>query len=754
MAAGSRPRRVPARVRAGPLAATAALVAAGLSGAVAPGAEAAGTRCGDPVERPWCDRSLSPDTRAGLLLQAMTLDEKISLLAGDELFGVSGREGMHTGTSEGVDRLGIPTLYFSDGPVGARQGKATGMPSPISVAASFDPRTAHRDASVIGDEVRRKGNDVVYAPGVNIMRTPLNGRTFEYYGEDPYLAAATTTGWIRGVQAQGVIGNVKHYAVNNQEGQGVPVPGAPVGAGVDGSRMVVDARVDERTLREIYLPAFEAAVKRAKVGSVMCSYNRLNGSFACENEHLLNDVLKGDWRFKGFTLTDYGAGKNTVNSLNNGLDLDIWPALTYNPAAVRAALGTSQVSQDTVDEHVRRILRTMFAYGVFDRRAYVDDSSTIDRAAHNRAAAAVEARGIVLMKNSRALLPLRERSTRKLAVIGPEADVIKDGGGSSAIDEFRLTTPLRALRARLGSSRIVYDDGSDPARAAGVAASADAAVVVVGDKMTEGVDKSAPTLNANQSDGIDRDALVAAVGRAQPRTVVVLQTGGPVLTPWRSRVRSIVEMWYPGQNGGTALARVLFGDVDPGGRLPGTFPRRAEDLPTAGDRESYPGVGGTVRYKEGVLVGYRHYDARGIAPAFAFGHGLGYTTFRYSDPVVRRAQGSAVAEVRFRVANVGHRRGDTVPQLYLGLPRPAKGVVQPPRQLKGFTRLSLAPGESRTVTLRLTRRDLSYWSTPADRWRVAPGCYRVMLGKSSRAITGRTTLAWGTRCGARSVRVG
>jgi len=742
------------RQRAAVVLAIAALAAGGLSPVTGGSAEAAASRCGDPAVRPWCDRSLAPGTRAGLLLQEMTLDEKISLLAGDDLSGVSGADGTHTGTSDGVDRLGIPTLYFSDGPVGPRQGKATGMPSPMSIAASFSMRNAYRDASVIGDEVRRKGNDAVFAPGVNILRTPLNGRTFEYYGEDPYLAAATTTGWIRGVQAQGVIGDVKHFAVNNQEGQGLPLPGAPIGAGIDGSRMIVDARVDERTLREIYLPAFEAAVKRAHVGTVMCSYNRVNGTYACENEHLLNDILKRDWGFDGFVLTDYGAAKNTVNSLNNGLDLDIWPGLVYNPLAVNAALATSQVSESTIDAHVRRILRTMFAYGVFDRPAYRDDTSSIDERAHNATAARVEGQGIVLLKNADRLLPLRASAIHTLAVIGPEADVIKDGGGSSAIDEFTTTTPLTALRHRLGASHVVYDDGSDAARAAQVAAKADAAIVVVGDKMTEGVDKSAPTLNADQTDGIDRDALVAAVGAAQPRTVAVLQTGGPVLTPWRSKVRSAVEMWYPGQNGGTALARVLFGDVDPGGRLPGTFPRSADDLPTAGDPEAYPGVLGTVQYKEGVLVGYRHYDAHGIAPAYPFGHGLSYTTFRYSAPVVRRAPGAAVAAVTFRVTNTGRRAGVTVPQLYVGLPRPAPGVVQPPRQLKGFAKLALAPGASKTVTLRLSRRDLSYWSTAADDWRVAPGCYRVMLGKSSRAITGSTKLGWRADCGAGSVRVG
>jgi beta-glucosidase len=676
--------------------------------------EAGPSRCGDPDRRPWCDRSLSANERAGLLLRELTLDEEISLLAGDELTGVSGREGTHTGTSNGIERVGLPPVYFSDGPVGPRQGKATGMPSPMSVAASFSGRVAWRHARVVGDEVKRKGNDVVYAPATNLMRTPLNGRTFEYFGEDPYLSGLMAAGWTRGVQSRGVIGNVKHYAVNNQEGRGASAPGAPVGVGVVGSRFTVDARVGERALREMYLPAFEAAVKKGHVGSVMCAYPRVNGSYACENEHLLNDILKGDWGFDGFVLTDYGAGKNSVNSLNNGLDLDIWPGMVYSPPAVRAALAASQVSESTIHEHVRRILRTMFAHGFFDRPAFVDDTDSIDQAAHNAAAARIEAQGIVLMKNAGDLLPLDADRLRTLAVIGPEADVLKDGGGSSAIDEFRTTTPVEALRRRLGADRVVYDDGSDPARAAQVARTADAAVVVVGDKMTEGTDKSAPTLDADQNDGIDRDALIATVADAQPRTVAVLQSGGPVLTPWRSKVPSIVETWYPGQNGGTALARVLFGDVDPGGRLPATFPRRAEDLPTAGDPEAYPGVAETVRYKEGVLVGYRHYDENRIKPAFPFGHGLSYTTFRYGDAELRRgSEADPVATVSFTVTNTGDRTGYAVPQLYIGMPQPRPGLVQPPKQLKGVAKLRLAAGESQRVTLPLDRRSVGLSGDPA-----------------------------------------
>lgn len=708
-------------------------------------AQAAGI-CGDVRERHWCDTRLSADKRAGLVLARLTLDEKIALLGGDELSGAAGGEGTHTGTSNGLARLGIPTLYFSDGPVGTRQGKATQMPSPLAVASSFSTTTARATGTVIADEARKKGNHVVFAPGVNIGRTPLNGRTFEYYGEDPYLAARMGVGFIEGIQSQGLIANVKHYAVNNQEGEGYAVPGSPLGVAGEGNRLFVNAILGERALREIYLPAFEAAVKDADVGTVMCAYNRINGTYGCENEHLLVDILKREWGFKGFVLTDYGAAKNTLNSLNNGLDLDIWPGFVYNPIAVRALVATSQVSTDTIDDHVRRILRTMFAYGIFDAPAFRDDASRIDVAAHHARAAAIEAQGMVLLKNSGSLLPLRQRSTRTLAVIGPEADLIRTGGGSSDVNPLRSVTPLEGLRTRLGASRVLYDDGSDAARAAAVARRADAAVVVVGDKMTEGSDKMAPTLNSGQMDGIDRDALIAAVAEAQPRTVAVLQSGGPVLTPWRSKVPAILEAWYPGQNVGTALARVLFGDAEPGGRLPMTFPRRAADLPTAGDRAAYPGIAGTVRYKEGVMVGYRHFDERRIRPAYAFGHGLGYTTFRFSRPVLRAGEGT-LATVSFRVTNTGQRAGTAVPQVYVGMPSPGRGTPQPPKQLKGFEKVRLAPGASQLVSIDLDRRSFSYWDTAADGWRVARGCYDVMLARSSRDVTGRARAAWSADCG-------
>src|SRR3954471_13747390 len=325
-----------------------AATAAAIAVLAVPGAAHGAGRCGDPAQRPWCDTSLSPDARAGLLLSALTQDEKISLLAGDDPFGPGGGADSHTGTSDGIPRVGLPNTYYSDGPVGTRQGKATAMPVPMDVAASFDPAIARLHGATIANEAKDKGNDVVFAPTVNIMRTPQGGRTFEGYGEDPFLHARPDVGWIDGAQSEGVMADAKHFAANNQEGYSGPVanlsdPSQPLGPPpVAGDRMTENSVVDERTLREIYLPQFEAAVKDAHVGTIMCSYNRLNGDYACENPHLLHDILEREWGFKGYVIADYGAAHDTAGNLNNGLDFEPWPGIAYSLALVNATLATGQ----------------------------------------------------------------------------------------------------------------------------------------------------------------------------------------------------------------------------------------------------------------------------------------------------------------------------------------------------------------------------------------------------------------------------
>jgi beta-glucosidase len=713
--------------------------------------QAAG-RCGDPQTRPWCDTSLDPDRRADLLLAQLTDGEKISLLGGDETLGVLGAPGTHTGTLNGVERLGIPTIYLSDGPAGSRSGAATALPSPLALGAGWDGRRAARHAAVIADETIKKGNDVVFAPTVDVVRTPLAGRTFEAIGgEDPLLASRLGVAWIREAQSRGLIANVKHYLGNNQEGTGPDADDArPGNIAVSlgtlapiGNRGRIDARIDERTMRELYLPMFEAAVKRADVASVMCAYNRVNGPYACESRPLLEHVLRGDWGFEGFTIADYGAAHDTAAGLTSGLDVEPWPGSVYGPPAINAALASGAATLADVDERVRNYLRTLFAYGAFDRDAFAPDEQAIDRDAHARESRKLAEAGITLLKND-GVLPLERRELDSIAVIGAGATDYLTGGGSSEIEPYSYTSPLEGIAAVAGPRVTVRtDDGSDHTRAAALARDADAAVVIAGSYSTEGVDRRCLSLECPPVYG-DQDALIEAVASSNRRTVVVLETGGPVLTPWAKRVGAVLEAWYPGSEGGSAIARVLFGEVDAQGRLPVSFPRSEADLPTAGDSAAYPGVDDVVAYDESLLVGYRHYDAKGIRPAYEFGHGLSYTRFRFSDLRVGRS-GRGFARVSLEVANIGDRRGVAVPQLYLGLPsRP--DALQPPKALKGFKRLALGPGRSRRVRFTLNRRAVSYWDVDAHRWQLVRGCLRVLAGRSSRRTPLRATLPVHARC--------
>ena len=721
---------------------TIAAVAACLALAAAPAAGAQ-SRCGD---HPWCDTSLSPDQRAELLLAQLTLPEKQDLLWGDEQFGVANPPGgqSHTGKNYGNPRLAIPDVNFSDGPVGTRQGAtSTSMPAPLGLAASFDPALAAAAGRLVADEVKAKGNDVVFAPTANIMRTPRGGRSFEGYGEDTFLAARTAVDWIRAAQSRGVIADVKHFAANNQETD----------------RMSIDERIDERTLREIYLPQFEAAVKEGGSGTVMCAYNQVNSQFACENRHLLTDVLYGDWGFKGFVIADYPAAHDTAASLKNGLTFEPF-GQAYSPAQTTRALLAGQIKEADIDVAIRRLLRTMFAFGVFDRAAYANDESQIPLDEHAAIARRIEEGGITLLKNRRLAkrkrtraLPLKARKLKTIALIGSDADKYKNGGGSSNVTPARLITPKQGIEQRAGSGiQIRYDGSDDPASSAQTAKGADVAIVVAADTASEGVD--APCMALDCTDhlalapgfgtmpGKERnlDAVIDAVTKANRRTVVVLETSAPVLTPWRTRAAAIVEAWYPGESGGAAIARTLFGDVDPGGRLPGTFPLREEDLPTHGDPRRFPGTDGVVEYQEGVLVGYRWYDQKRLKVAYPFGHGLSYTRFKYSKLRIRGDRVSA------RVRNVGRRTGKTVAQLYVGMPQPAAGVVQPPRQLKGFRKLRLKPGQAKRVVFRTDARSFSYWDVASGGWKIAPGCYRLSVGRSSRdlPLRGSRALAGGS----------
>ncbi len=484
----------------------------------------------------------------------------------------------------------------------------------------------------------------------------------------------------------------------------------------------------------------------------MCSYNRLNGPHTCESRTLLDRILRREWGFRGFVLADYGASKHVGSGLRAGMDFEPFPFFdadggeNYTPATIRAALAARRTDSAAIDRAVGRLLRTLFAHGFFDRAAFRDDDSRVPRAAHAGSAREIAERGAVLLRN-RGVLPLDARRLRSLAVIGADADRYVSGGGSSAVQPYAFVTPRRGIADRAGSGVDVrYDPGTDLDAAARAATGADAAVVVVADSAGEGVDKACLSLDCGSEDGLRRDELIERVAAVNPRTIVVLETGRPVLTPWRDRVEGIVAAWYPGQQGGRAIARVLFGDTDPAGRLPATFPRSERDLPTAGDPGRYPGVRDVVRYSEGVLVGYRWYDARLRAPAFAFGHGLSYTRFGFERLSVRPARRGGGADVGLTAVNHGTRRGTAVPQLYLSLPG-ARGRAQPPRQLKGFASVALRPGGRARVRFRLSRRAFSFWEARRDRWRVARGCYGVTVGRSSRdPVLSARIAAGGARC--------
>jgi beta-glucosidase len=733
-----------------------AAITASCAIAIAPAAAAEG-RCGS---YPWCNTSLSPSARAQLMLATMSQSDKVAILTG-----------------QAASDVGLPAIKFTDGAVGAGgvgsgASGATAMPAGIALAANFNQAMARRYGTVVGEEVRHRGFDGDYGPTVNIMRTPLGGRTYEGYGEDPFLSAQTAVGWIDGFQSQGVMADVKHFAANNQEGQ---IGISPL-SGAVGGRVIVNEHIDPRVLHEIELPAFQAAVQQAHVATVMCSYNLINGVYACANSWLLQQTLRDQWGFQGFVASDAAACHETDADMAAGLDFDI-VGTCYSAPEMDAELTAGLVSQKTLDARVLEILRTLFTFGFFDHSTWPDDPGQDNRPADTAVADAAEEGGSVLLQNHGAL-PINPRAIHSIAVIGPAANQYIHGNGSSQVTPYATTTALQGIEARAAQDHIAvtYNDGTDPASAETAAKKADLAIVVAADTESEGVDKSCMSLTpqCSQSQATppnpastqlafgDQDSLISDVASANRRTVVVLETGAPVLTPWRDEIAGLLEAWYPGEDGGTAIAHELFGDVDPGGRLPATFPRAAGDIPTAsGGASRYPGVidpaAGNCTldtlsapcpyyqetYSEGVMVGYRWYQDEHIAPAFPFGFGLSYARFRFSALAIHGDTVSAT------VTNTGRRTGSAVPELYIGLPS-LPGVPEPPQQLKGFTKLSLAPGKSKRFTIRLSRDSFAYWSDAANDWRVAPGCDTVAIGSSADSLPLRGRIAQdGARCPSR-----
>ena len=723
----------------------AALVGAGLVPALlhvgADSAQAAGCT--------WMDRHKSPDERAHELVKAMTLDQKIAELYGRGDFTYYGA----ANDIPAVPALCIPELVFNDAGAGVGDGQTgtTAFPDGIAQAASWDRNAQYTVGAEIGRQAWEKGIDVQLAPGVDIARSPLNGRNFEYTGEDPYLAGQTGVAEIRGIQSQHVVATVKHFALNDQET----------------NRMSDSSDADERTMQEIHLPAYEAAVKQGHVGSVMCSYNRVNGTYACENRYLLRTVLDNQFGFKGWVMSDWGGTHSTVKAALNGLDQEqnITSGSYFN-SNLKTAVQQHKVPMSVLNDMVFRLMRSLFAIGVFDDPPVAEPAASkadVDTPEAKAIALNAAEDGAVLLKNANGALPIHGTG-KSIVVLGNAASPAGaqnyyQGGGSSKVPiagpNPNVIDPVQGITARASADgdTVTYSDATTASAAAAAASSADIAIVVMGDGASEGQDRQSLSMSnrtctlfgCTPGSGDSPDAVIAAVAAANPNTVVVLQTGYPVTMPWLSKVRAVLETWYPGEQEGTAIASLLWGDVNPSGKLPYTFPKKLSDSPIR-TKAQYPGVNDQsgiphTKYTEKLLVGYRWYDAKHITPLFPFGFGLSYTSFRYSHLHVRPTKSGA--SVTFTVTNTGARSGADVAQLYVFDPR---SVGEPPKQLKGYAKVFLQPGQSQTVTLALNPRSFSYWNVRVHNWRIAPGCYGIGVGDSSRALPlhGRVARAGGS----------
>lgn len=704
-----------------------------------------------PAGQPWLDPKLDADTRADLAVKAMTQDEKLTLVYG--YFGADMKpkytriEASLPGSAgyvPGLPRLGIPAQFETDAGVGvATQGSAaefrerTALPSGMATTATWNPALAQKGGAMIGKEARDSGFNVMLAGGVNLVREPRNGRNFEYGGEDPLLAGVMVGAQIKGIQSNHIVSTIKHYALNAQET----------------GRFVVDSKIGDADARTSDLLAFQIAMEASDPHSVMCAYNRVNGHYACENDWLLNKVLKQDWGYKGYVMSDWGAVHSGAKSVNAGLDQesagDAFDKQPFLAGVLKADLASGAVSQARLDDMARRIVRSLFASGAVDHPVKI---APIDLAANGKVSQADAEEGMVLLKNDKGVLPLALKA-QKIAVIGAYADVgVLSGGGSSQVYPaggravqglepktwpgpviYYPSSPLKALQARAPQASFTYNDGKDAAAVARLAADSDLVIVFADQWTTESEDVASLALPKNQ------DAMIAAAAKAGKPTVVVLETGGPVTMPWLKDVGAVLQAWFPGTSGGEAIARVLTGEVDASGRLPVTFPASEAQLPRPkldGDPKKPDDLFAVDYSIEGAAVGYKWFDKKGLSPLFPFGHGLSYTSFAYSD-LTTSTQGGALT-VAFKVTNIGKRAGKDVPQVYVS---PKAGGWEAPRRLAGFEKVELAPGASKTVTLAVDPRLLATWDDKAHGWKVAAGDYEVQLGASSAAISARATAA-------------
>lgn len=720
-----------------------------------------------PADRPWLDRSLPADVRADLIQAQLTRDEELTLV--DGYFGVYNarvpvqyKDDMPNGAGyvPGIPRLGIPALKETDASLGVANGNfmrkgdtAVALPASLLTAATWNPQIAYAGGAMIGAEARNKGFNVLLAGGINLTREPRGGRTFEYAGEDPYLASVIVGESIRGIQDLKIISTIKHYALNAQES----------------GRMVMNAGIPEAAMRESDLLAFELAIERGDPGSVMCSYNRINMVYGCENDFLLNKVLKGDWGFKGFVMSDWGAVHSTAFAVNGGLDQEssrYSDKMDYFGEPLKFAVASGEVPEARLHDMVHRILRTMFAKGVFDNPVV---KRPLDLKTDLWVAQTNAEEGIVLLKNQNGLLPLDPRlpKMRRILVVGGFADEgVMSGGGSSQVIPIgfnfgkpqaaaKKTGPYKLPRrskgaillhppapfaaiseevAKIPNARVIYYDGHNIAKAVRLARANDVVIVFAQQWMQEGFDNYSLALAG------DQNALISMLAQANPNTVVVLETGGPVLMPWISKVDAVVEAWYSGNRGAGAIANVLLGKVNPSGHLPVTFPQSEAQLP----RQRIPGYGARypgpaengektpfdIDYFEGANFGYKWFAQKRLPPQFSFGYGLSYTTFDYGG---LSAAGGKTVTASFDMKNTGPVEGKAVGQVYV---LPPGGVMR----LAGFSKQSLKPGERKRTSITVDQRLIAKFDETARVWHIEAGDYLVMLGSSSTDITATATV--------------
>lgn len=709
----------------------------------------------DLKSMPWMNSSLNPDERADMVLKQLTMAEKIQLVHGigwgPLLEGAPVPVGNNGGAGEviGIPRLGIPDLQQADSAVGVRMAApesryATLLPSVLGAAASWDPEAAHLYGDVIGRELRAQGYNQSIGGGVNLARDPRNGRLFEYPGEDPVLAGVTVGNVIQGVQSNHIMGDIKHYALNDQET----------------GRTIVDVHLGHKAMRESDLLAFEIGIRIGHPASVMCSYNKVAGDWACENDYLLNHVLKGNWHFPGFVVSDWEATHSASKAALAGLDMEM-PGEDFFGKPLMQAVESGAVPATRLDDMVHRVLRSMFAAGIIDHpstpRTVVDPFRGRDDAQH------IAEESIVLLRNEKKMLPLEPSTVRSIAIIGAHADVgVMSGGGSAQVDApggnvidplvgtqwghavYFPSSPMRYIREHAPNAKVEFNAGTDLAAAAALARSSEIAIVFADQYMSEGGDSTTLALPNKQDD------LIRAVASANPRTVVVLITGNPVSMPWVGQVAGILQAWYPGIGGGQAIANLLFGTVNPSGKLPITYARTESDLPHAqvfGMNRG--GEGGLPEHwtneqkktsfpadlSEGTRFGYKWFDSEKKEPLFPFGFGLSYTTYSYTN--LRVDDGGKAAT--FTIQNTGERAGTEIAEVYVQLPQTAQESF---RRLAGWQRVTLNPGESRTVTVAMEPLASAVFDEAKDDWQWLPGAYTVSVGGSSRslALTAKASL--------------